>query len=110
MSIVRKNLCTICGSEYHYQTFCPMKKNKPITKRGKRTLEYEAFRDTVAKPYLDKRYGHICYKCGSPDNLDVHHKQKRGSHVTEKMNVVNLIYLCRSCHNKEHDKKGIAIS
>lgn len=103
---VDRILCTICGSKFHYQTFCPYKKNKPIIKRGKKTLEYEYFRDNIAKPYLDNKYGHKCYQCGSTKQLDVHHKKNRGSHISEKMNVVNLIYLCRSCHIKEHNKKA----
>lgn len=44
----------------HYTTFCRYKPpkllsapRKPIRKRGKRTIEYEIWRDEVAKPYLD---------------------------------------------------------
>ncbi len=55
-----KNLCKICDSPYHYQTFCPRKKKKPIKKRGKQTIDYEKWRDTVAKPYLTSKYGYVC--------------------------------------------------
>lgn len=93
-------LCTVCGSKYHYQTFCPFKKKKAISQRGKQTLLYEAFRDTVAIPYLDKKYGHVCsYKgCTKTEGLDVDHIKTRGAHAELKFDVKNLRYLCRGHH------------
>jgi 5-methylcytosine-specific restriction endonuclease McrA len=76
------------------------KPKKPIKKRGKRTLEYETWRDTVAKPYLDKTYGHVCRDCGATGQLDVEHIKKRGSHPHLKMTLTNVTYLCRPCHIK----------
>lgn len=91
-------LCKLCGGN-HYKTFC-FKARKPIKQKGKRTVKYEAFRDNVVRPYLDKTYGHRCVECGATNNLDVQHKQKRGSHPELKMELSNLEYLCRSCHIK----------
>jgi hypothetical protein len=41
----------------------------------------------------------VCEKCGSPDNLQVHHKtyERRGEELPE-----DLIVLCSECHKKEH--------
>ncbi len=98
---LKKPLCSNCGSEYHYQTFCPYKKNKAIKQRGKKTEIYETFRDKVAKPYLDKKYGHVCsFKgCTETENLDVDHIKTRGAHPELKMDVKNLRYLCRYHHS-----------
>jgi hypothetical protein len=100
-------LCTNCGSKYHYQTFCPYKKKKAISQRGKQTLLYEAFRDTVAKPYLDNKYGHVCsYKgCTRTEGLDVNHKKSRGAHAELKFELKNLEYLCREHHSLFTDGK-----
>lgn len=59
-SMAKQVICANCGSNYHYQTLCTLKKRKPISQRGKHAKLWEAFRDKVAKPYLDKKYGHIC--------------------------------------------------
>lgn len=44
-----------------------------------------------------------CSKCGKTKNVDVHHKDTN----YQNNNIDNLEYLCRSCHMKEHRKKGI---
>jgi len=100
-----EHLCANCGSPRHYQTFCPYKKRKPISKRGKQTILYETFRDTVAKPYLDKKYGHVCSvkTCDVTDSLDVDHIKTRGGHSALKMDVKNLRYLCRPHHRQVTD-------
>lgn len=107
MPISNKILCTQCGSIYHYQTFCSYRKRKPIPKKGKETELYEAFRDTVAKPYLDKKYGHVCsFKgCTETKNLDVDHKISRGARHDLKFDVKNLQYLCRYHHSLKTDGK-----
>jgi len=95
-----KRNCIVCGSQYHYQTFCPQKARKPIRKRGKQTLLYESFRDNIAKPYLDKRYGHVCSVrgCSETENLDVDHIKTRGSRSDLKFDIKNVRYLCRYRH------------
>jgi 5-methylcytosine-specific restriction endonuclease McrA len=100
-------LCTNCGSNYHYQTFCPFKKRKPITQQGKHAKLWQTFRDKVAIPYLDKKYGHICsYKgCSVTTNLDVDHIKGRGSHPGLRYDVKNMQYLCREHHRMKTDGK-----
>lgn len=90
-------LSTICGR-------CALNRySKPrqrIRRKGKRTIEYEAWRRDVAVPYLDKTYGRKCSVLGCPETeyLDVQHKQKRGSHPELKMELSNVEYLCRPHH------------
>lgn len=73
---------------------------KPIRQIGKQALKYNAWRDKVAKPYLDSTYGHKCIICGSAEALDVDHIQKRGSHPELRMVLLNVRWLCRPCHIK----------
>ena len=79
----------------------PREKKKPtrIRGRGKKTLEYEAWRDEVAIPYLDKTFGHKCADCWATDKpLDVDHIIPRGGHAELKFSLENLQFLCRNCH------------
>jgi hypothetical protein len=46
-----------------------------------------------------------CEICGKDGRLDVHHID--GNHQNNELN--NLIVLCRSCHMKQHRKKGLCI-
>ena len=47
---------------------------------------------------IERAHG-MCEKCGSADNLQVHHKtyERRGEELPE-----DLIVLCEQCHKKEH--------
>ncbi len=108
-SMAKQVICTNCGSNYHYQTFCTLKKRKPISQRGKHAKLWEAFRDKVAKPYLDKRYGRICNQkhCAIRDPLDVDHVKERGSNPGLRYDVKNVQYLCRSHHREKTDGKKL---
>jgi|SRR6185503_5812056 len=107
MPIANRILCTECGSKFHYQTFCPYKKKKPIPKIGKETELYNTFRDTIAKPYLDEKYGHICSvkECGMTERLEVDHVKTRGAHHELKFELKNLRYLCHDHHRLQTDGK-----
>lgn len=73
---------------------------KPIKQRGKEYAKWVTFRDMVAKPYLDKKFGRICAVEGCPEteHLDVDHIKGRGSHPGLRYDVTNLRYLCRPHH------------
>jgi len=107
--VAKQVICKNCGSNKHYQTFCPFKKQKPIPKIGKETLLYNTFRDTVAKPYLDKKYGHICSvkTCTQTEALEVDHIKTRGAHHELKFDVKNMRYLCHTHHREVTDGKLI---
>jgi hypothetical protein len=49
------------------------------------------------------RYGEKCALCGNPDHLHVHHRDY-SHHGEEHKYLEDLIPLCRSCHEKFHDK------
>lgn len=71
---------------------------KGLRRIGKKTLEYNKWRDEIAIPYLDKTYGHFCFDCGAGGKLDVAHIRGRGSHPELRMILTNVNYMCRSCH------------
>ena len=100
-------ICSTCGSHYHYQTFCPYRKRRPISQRGKHAKLWETFRDKVAIPYLDKKYGHVCSVkgCNETTNLDVDHIRSRGSAPHLRYQVTNCQYLCRAHHCMKTDGK-----
>lgn len=72
----------------------------PIPQRGKHAKKWETFRDKVAKPYLDKKYGRVCSVegCDVTNPLDVDHIKSRGAHPELRYEVTNLRYLCRPHH------------
>lgn len=79
----------------------PLKRStKPIKKKGKATIVYERWRDVVAKPYLDKRFGHVCFakECDAVEALEVDHIKTRGARHDLKMDVKNVRYLCHGHH------------
>ena len=112
--------CRDCDIEYNtfstLQTRCPkcqyarqkppkryeFKQRKPIKQRGKEYKRWELFREKIAIPYLDKKYGHVCSCCGVGGALDVDHIQNKGSHFDLKYDLSNLQFLCRfPCHYKK---------
>ncbi len=50
-----------------------------------------------------KKYGYKCSKCGSCNNIEVHHKIPLSKGGTN--NIKNLIPLCHDCHEKIHGFK-----
>ncbi len=50
-----------------------------------------------------KRDNHKCVKCHTKDRLEVHHKtyERLGNEYNR-----DLVVLCRSCHQKIHDRLG----
>ena len=116
-----QRMCKSCGRSIivwsTVQTRCPKcqkarskaKPPKPIRKVGKETLKYNAWRDTIAKPYLDKHYGHICAvrDCPMTDGLEVDHIKTRGARHDLKYDVKNVRYLCHIHHREVTDGKKL---
>ncbi|MBO1267065.1 HNH endonuclease signature motif containing protein [Arthrobacter cavernae] len=105
--------CKVCGKKILVYTTiqnkcrdCTIKNSKPIPQRGKQARMWETFRDKVAIPYLDNKYGHVCSLkgCNVTTRLDVDHIKKRGSNPGLKFDVKNLRYLCRPHHIQETDR------
>lgn len=47
-----------------------------------------------------------CVICGARKDLDVHHVFKVNNYDDSYLDINNGITLCKSCHNKYHDKFG----
>lgn len=116
-------MCKDCGRSVIVfntaQTRCPKcqiarqkpKKQKPIRQVGKETQQYNTWRDVVARPYLEQRFGRACALCKKPAPVNpetgiegwhhVDHIKKRGSHIKYKYDVHNVRFLCAECHTKE---------
>ena len=87
----------------------PLKRStKPIAQRGKHAKQWATFRDKIAKPYLDKKYGRVCsvVGCEETENLDVDHIFSLGAHPELRYVVTNLRYLCRPHHRARTDVAG----
>lgn len=100
-----QRLCGTCSrakvSRSRPKPRTPLKRSqKPIRQRGKAAKQWETFRDKVARPYLDKKFGRVCSVegCGVTENLDVDHVKTRGAHPELRYDVTNLRYLCRPHH------------
>lgn len=78
-----------------------------MNKKGKKTLAYEEWRDTTAKPYLDNTFGHKCAQCGRTENLEVDHINNRSTHPEAIMSLDNVQYLCAyPCHHNKTFRIG----
>lgn len=100
--------CSYCNYPGHTKFSCPVMPRqklvakKPMNIKGKKTLAYEKWRDTVARPYLDKTFGHKCAKCGGTENLEVDHIENRSTHPDKIMSLENIQYLCAyPCHHNK---------
>jgi len=84
----------------------PIARLKRPRQQGKEYERWKKFRDEVAKPYLDEKFGHFCRCCGVGGSLDVDHINAVGSHPQLKYQLSNTQWLCRfPCHRNKTDKK-----
>lgn len=114
--------CAYCGKEMHRVRFASGRlecidafirrkycnrecMKKAFVKVGEDTNQlYRASHATAEKiAYLIQGKEMVCEKCGSTRSIDVHHIDGNRNNNTPE----NLMVLCRSCHMKEHKKKGV---
>jgi 5-methylcytosine-specific restriction endonuclease McrA len=43
-----------------------------------------------------------CQKCGTTEDLSIHHLESKKTCPEDKYNINNVTVLCRDCHAKEH--------
>jgi hypothetical protein len=88
---------------FYHKPRKPLKAKRPMKRIGKQTEVYNVWRDTIAKPYLDKQFGHVCAwrGCTQTEGLEVDHKQNRSTHPELKMSVKNVQYLCSPHHQQK---------
>lgn len=65
------------------------------------TKKYKGFRDAVFT-----RDNNCCRRCGSIQNLHIHHMQSFSTNPSLRMDIDNAICLCKSCHEEFHRTYG----
>ena len=55
------------------------------------------------------RAGKRCEECGAEGKLHVHHVKPRKEYPMLELDMMNLVVLCTSCHNRKHDRKNNSI-
>lgn len=112
-------ICKFCGAtNKHYSTWCRQKPpsksglkiRKPIKKQSDKELEYQAWKEEYARPFVINRDGNICQCCGRAayegEKLDLDHIEAQRGIKSLKWNVKNLHLLCRwPCHRNKTDNK-----
>ena len=68
------------------------------TRRLRQEKRYLLFKKQVLK-----RDNKTCQKCGSNENLHVHHILSFINHVDKRYDIDNGITLCKKCHQQEHN-------
>lgn len=51
-----------------------------------------------------KFHGNKCWKCGSKENITIHHIKPISTHRNKRGSMKNLAPLCRTCHSCYHDE------
>lgn len=67
-------------------------------------------RDSISyskwRRHIKVRDGERCVKCGSTEELHVHHRMRYSEHIFARLRKDNGIVLCKDCHAKEHPWMG----
>jgi hypothetical protein len=99
-----------CYGEYCYlhKARKPLRSHVHPKKQSDRELDYQAWKEAVARPYVVERDGNRCMCCGRPayprEKLDLDHIKGKGSHADSKRDLQNLQLLCRfPCHRNKTD-------
>lgn len=111
--------CTVCNKRAYSEYCVAHKPRKPIQtktvpKRGKRPkqqsvreIQYQQWKEEIARPYLVKLYNNVCSCCGREaginEKLDIEHTLNKGSHPELKRDLDNLTLMCRPCHRLKTD-------
>ncbi|MFW6282022.1 MAG: HNH endonuclease [bacterium] len=102
----RQKWCKKCGEEikqknkkeyikkYHKNNY----KKKGYNQKGENNNSYKTGIGFFQRKKRDSMEEVKCERCGSKENLLVHHKDRN----RENNNLENLEMLCKSCHQKEH--------
>lgn len=112
-------ICKHCKAvNRHYSTFCPFKpltKNalkirKRIKQQSDKEIEYQRWKEEVARPALIERDGNRCSCCSRPayeeEKLDIEHTLNKGSHAGLKRDLNNMTLMCRfPCHFHKTNNK-----
>ncbi|KXB06025.1 hypothetical protein AKJ53_01490 [candidate division MSBL1 archaeon SCGC-AAA382F02] len=78
------------------------KDHKKIQTKAQNRKRREAGFTRALKEKIKERDDHRCSKCGSSENLEVHHKDGDFRNNDED----NLATVCKSCHEDRHKKES----
>ena len=96
------NKCTYCGETNHTSITCFKKPKKRIKQRGKQSLRYEEWRNTIAYPYVYEKQNGRCLDSNVKLDYgrgDLHHTKGRGEFKYDKK---TLVLLTRKAHQARH--------
>ena len=65
--------------------------------QGRRSSSYKSWKKQVLK-----RDDYTCQKCGTKENLVVHHKERFSENKELRFDIANGITLCQKCHKEVH--------
>lgn len=110
--MAKEVVCKNCGSNYHYQTFCPLKRREPIKvnklpnkigKAGKRTNAAVAKWKKTQEPNHEGYY--VCYICGKwITYLVAEHVKSKARHPELRTDPNNLKPTCDDCNREKGSK------
>ena len=93
-------LCSRCrtNTEKGKSHKCISNSSKPVFDREKEHRHiYNTKRWQVLRDYV-KGVCPMCARCGSIDNIEVHHIYKLEKNIERAYDISNVVPLCRSCH------------
>lgn len=94
IALRKADIYDIGNTETYYDDLDEYRSDYRRTETG-----YTKFRNKVLE-----RDNYTCQKCGSTENLEVHHKKPYAKYPKLRTVVSNGITLCKECHKKEHSK------
>lgn len=100
--------CLVCGKRA-YSDYCVRHKpRKRIPQQSAKELDYQEWKEQVARPAVISRDGNNCFCCGRPamsdEKLDLEHTKGKGSRPDLKQDISNLRLFCRfPCHRNKTD-------
>ena len=97
MKDMKKPICKVCDSPYHYQTFCPYAKKITIKKYGKEADKWATTRIEWFKKNASRSGYYYCHYCGRPmvmEETTLDHIKPRGSNRGLAHEFSNLVPCC----------------
>lgn len=90
----------------------------PVSKKGKK--KQKEYKHSREEHYAQEK-NQVCFLCGNPNNLSIHHKKKRGNLIDDEFYFVTLCLASKymnekypesnpaeSCHDWVEKNKGLA--
>lgn len=100
----RQKYCNYCRKmkekEWDRKKYLKTYVKKGYNQKGESNNNWKGY---GTNPYYQRiaheTYGIVCNRCGSKENILVHHKDRN----RKNNNITNLEVLCKKCHQIEHE-------